>query len=155
VNTQGTSQRAPWGEAARATEAYGVEPRVPRLPPCAPHFPPLRERAAGPPPAAAVKYERIDGPSDVITLGDNDAVVFRFSGRPDSIWLSCSDNDAMVTLTSRLGGESTVMHLHKDIAVETFVARDTVVARNHTNGQNAKLSVVGKWAALDEPSSAY
>jgi hypothetical protein len=155
VNTQGTNQRAPWGDAARAEPAYGTEARAPRLPPCAPHFPQLRERAPGPPPAAPIKYERIDGPADQVTLGDNDAEIFRFSGRPDSIMLSANLFGALFTLTSRLGGEPTVILVGAGETIETFVARDRVLARNAVAGSNSKVTVVGKWATLDEPTSAY
>jgi len=118
-------------------------------------YPAARERAPGPPPAAAIKYERIDGPADQVTLGDTDATVYRFSGRPDSIMLSANLFAALFTLTSRLGGEPTVLMVGAGETVETFVARDTVLARNAIAGSNAKVTVVGKWAALDEPSSAY
>jgi hypothetical protein len=147
--------RAPWGEKARGEPAVGAEARAPRLAPCAPHFPPLRERAAGPPPAAALKYERIDGPAAPVTLTAADTLVFRFSGRPDSIFLSARVAPALVTLTDRLGRESSTIMVPVDTTVETFVARDTVLARDGLGGATSVLSVVGKWAALDEPSSAY
>jgi len=155
VNGRYPEPRTPWGDTARARPGVGFEARVPRLAPCAPHFPGLREREPGAPPAAPIKYERIDGPADQITLGDTDATIFRFSGRPDSIMLSANLFGALFTLTSRLGGEPTVLLVGAGETVETFVARDTVLARNAVAGSNAKVTVVGKWAALDEPSSAY
>jgi len=122
---------------------------------CPQTFPAARERAPGAPPAAPIKYERLDGPADQVTLGDADATIFRFSGRPDSIMLSSNLFAALFTLTSRLGGEPTVLLVGAGETIETFVARDTVLARNAVAGSNAKVTVVGKWAALDEPSSAY
>ena len=112
-------------------------------------------RAPGASPAAGLKYERIDGPAAPVTLGDTDAEVFRFSGRPDSIFLAARAFPAIVTLTDRLGREVTTLLVPVDAAVETYVARDRVLGRNAIAGSNAVLSVVGKWAELDEPSSAF
>jgi len=39
--------------------------------------------------------------------------------------------------------------------VETYIARDTVLVRNAIAGSNAAVTVIGKWAALDEATSAY
>jgi len=147
--------RAPWGDKARGVAAVGYEARVPRLAPCAPHFPPLRERAPGPPPAAMLKYERVDGSSAEFTSGDTDTLAFAFSGRPDSILLSARAFPALFTLTSRLGGETTVILVPVNETVETFTARDTVLVRNAIAGSNALVTVVGRWAEQDEPTSAY
>lgn len=155
MNGRYPEPRAPWGATARARPtgwtpdppAGGIEAER--------AFPALRERVPGPPPAAAIKYERIDGPVSPITLTATDAVVFRFSGRPDSIFLSARVAPAIVTLTDRLGSESTSLMVPVDTTVETFIARDTVIARDGLGGVTSVLSIVGKWASLDEPSSAY
>lgn len=106
-------------------------------------------------PSATLKYERIDGPTSETTLGDSDAVVFTFSGRPDSIYLATRSFPAIVTLTDRLNREQSVLLVPVGAAVETFISRERVIARNAIAGSNAILSVLGKWAELDEPSSAY
>jgi hypothetical protein len=147
--------RAPWGDAARAEPAGWVADPAPAFPACPRRFPPARERAAGSPPAAALKYERIDGPAVEITVGDTDGLVFQFSGRPDSIMLSARAFPALFTLTDRLRREATVILVNVGQSLETYVARDTVLARNAVAGSAAIVTCVGKWAALDEPSSAY
>ena len=122
---------------------------------CPKTYPAQRERAPGAPPAAMLKYERIDGTPAEFTSGDTDTVAFAFSGRPDSILLSVRAFPALFTMTSRLGGESTVLLVPVNETVETFTARDTVLVRNAIAGSNALVTVVGKWAQLDEPTSSY
>lgn len=118
-------------------------------------YPESRPRAVGALPAAALKYERIDGPASPVTVGDTDAEVFRFSGRPDTIMLAARAFSALVTLTDRLGREATTLLVPAGQSIETYIARDVVIARNAVAGSAAILSIVGKWAELDEASSAY
>lgn len=118
-------------------------------------YPEPRMRAVGALPAAALKYERVDGPTAEITCADTEAEVFRFSGRPDTIFLSARSFPAIVVLTDRLNRERTTLLVPVNASIETFVARDTVRARNAIAGSAAIITVVGKWAELDEASSAY
>ena len=118
-------------------------------------FPEPRTRAAGALPAAALKYERVDGPAAELTLTDTEAEVFRFSGRPDTIFVSARAFPAVVILTDRMNNERTVLLVPVNGSIETFIARDTVRARNAIPGSAAIITVVGKWAQLDEASSAY
>ena len=147
--------RAPWGPTARARPSIWVADPATSGALTAHTAPPVRERAPGPPPAAALKYERIDGTRAEVTVTDVDAVAFRFSGRPDSITLSARLFGALFTLTSRLGGEDTVILVPVNTSIDTFIARDTVLVRNAIAGSAAAVTVVGKWAALDEPTNAY
>jgi hypothetical protein len=146
--------RAPWGATARAQLPTWVPDPAPASPTCPRRYPTARERVAGPPPAAALKYERIDGPATLTTAGDTDALLFAFSGRPDSILLSAQAFGALFTLTDRLRRESTVILVPAGESIETYVARDTVLVRNAVAASNALVTCVGKWAMLDEPSSA-
>lgn len=148
-------QHAPFGCQGRARAAETTPGRVPVAAPGPQSFPAANLRIPGRPPAAALKYERIDGPADVSNAPDADALLFQFSGRPDTITLSAQTFGAIFTLTDRLRRELTVYHVPAGSSIETFVARDTVLVRNAVAASVAIVHCVGKWAELDEPSSAY
>lgn len=114
-------------------------------------FPRARERWAGDPPAAPELYERIESPGVETTLGDTDAEVFTFSGRPDSIVLSARTNGALVTLVDELNRNTHPISILAGTTIETHVRARRVIARNLVGGSNAALSVHGKWAARRDP----
>jgi len=116
-------------------------------------YPESRERPAVNPPTAVPRYGRLDGPTAPTTLGDSDATVFTFSGRPDKIILSARAFPALVTLTDRLNRETSVILVPTDATVPVEIARERIVARNAIAGSNSVLGVVGLWGSSDEPSS--
>jgi hypothetical protein len=116
-------------------------------------YPEPRERPHVNRPAAVPRYGRIDGPTTPTTLGDADATVWTFSGRPDKIILSARAFPALVTLTDRLNRETTVVLVPTDASIPVELARERIVARNAIPGSNSILGVVGLWGESDEPSS--
>jgi len=91
------------------------------------------------------------------TLGDTDAEVWTFSGRPDSITISARAFPALVTLTDRLSRTESTILVQVGAPLDTRISRERVIARNAIAGSNAVLNVVGKWVALDvdEPNPGH
>lgn len=144
-------QPAPWGGAARRRPA-GVESNRERSPALSSAvYPAPRERERGAAPGAALKYMRLDGPMADVTLGDTFAEVYRFSGRPDVIWVGVRAFPAMFRFTDRLSRETSVLQVPVDQVIELHLSRDVVEARNCIPASNAVVTVTGGWAQRDEP----
>jgi len=114
-------------------------------------FPAPRVREPGPAPLVGAKYERTDGPTAPVTLGDADATVFTAAGRPDAWMVSARAFPAIVTFTDRLNRETSTYLIPTDSSDTYFVSRERIVARNAIAGSNAVLGVLALWAAQDEP----
>jgi hypothetical protein len=121
------------------------------IPPC--WYPPERQLAAPPPAAAAIRYERQQGLTDHVTLSNSDATIITFAGTPDAIVLTAVDNSAMFTLTDRLDRDVDNVMVPAGETVTVYLAREKVLARNQSAGQNAKVTVLGLWAARNERGS--
>jgi len=113
-------------------------------------YPAPRPRAGGAAPLVATKFERYESSNPSGVAGDTDAILIAFSGRPDSIYLRCGAQDAVFTLTDRLGRETHTIMMPAFSINETFISRDTVWVRNRTPGLIANVQAVGKWAAPAE-----
>lgn len=113
-------------------------------------YPAARSIAPPPAPSAIPRYERQEGVADHVTCGNSDAVIKTFSGSPDAILLSAETNSAMFTLTDRLNRDTNVFMVGAGHQLVVSLARERVLARNHTAGQNAIVTVVGLWAARRE-----
>jgi len=139
------------GPAARAVPAIspGNRELSPPVPPCS--WPKPRERNPGVMPAAGLKYQRLDGTRDDVTLTDTFATLFTFSGRPDVIWVSVRAFPAMFRFTDRLSREDSVIQVDAGQTRELHISRERVEARNCIAGSDAIVTVVGGWAERDEP----
>lgn len=146
--------RPPHGVAARAVPggARFNRERSPAVPSSA--FPSPRVREAGPAPLVGSKFERTDGPTAPVTLGDTDATIFTAAGRPDAWLISARAFPAIVTFTDRLNRETSTCLIPTDSSDTYYVSRERIVARNAIGGSNAVLGVLALWAALDEPHGA-
>lgn len=114
-------------------------------------YPRARERDAGPAPVVGELYERAEGIAAEATLADTEALVFTFSGRPDSIVVTARSFGARVRLTDELGRESAPFTVLAGESIETHLRARKVYAANLVAGSNALLSVHGKWAARRDP----
>jgi hypothetical protein len=110
-------------------------------------FPPARERAGGNPAGTTERFERGEGTAGEVTLGDTDAEIITFSGKPDTIFVQARTFGAIIRMTDRLGRGSLDGHvIHAGENFETHYAAERIIARNLTAGSNALLSVFAKWA---------
>lgn len=109
-------------------------------------FPPARTRARGANVGTVEKYERGEGPNGELTLADTEALVFTFSGKPDTIFVQARTNGAVIRMTDDLGRGSGFLTVHAGENFETHFSARKVFARNLTGGSVALLSIFGKWA---------
>lgn len=139
------------GPAARAVPGGSEANREKSPPVMAAVYPPSRERSPGVAPGAALKYMRLDGTTDDVTLTNAYTDVFTFAGRPDVIWVSVRANPAMFRFTDRLDRETATMQVDAGQTVELHLSRERVQAKNCIGDANAIVTVVGGWAERDEP----
>jgi hypothetical protein len=113
-------------------------------------YPVARPRWRGAPPQLAQKFQRYESTTAEVTLGDNDADVISFSGRPDAISVTARTFGALVKLTDRLGRETSYIEIPTGQPVWLPISREKVIAKNLVAGSNAVIFVTGAWAEADE-----
>lgn len=105
--------------------------------------------AAGPCPAAVLTdtWSTFQGTQGYKTLTDTEAEIMRFSGCPDRIELWVLDNPAIVRFTDEQGRPLATIQIEAGVFYEPQIRAHAIHASNATAGLNARLQVVGKWAA--------
>ena len=109
-------------------------------------FPEARPREM--PPAATLtdQFREQQTSGGFVTVGDTDAEVLVFSGRPDRVEVVVELNDVILSLRDRTRRVSDEITLRAGQRYEWQVRGDRLVARNATAGLNARVQVVGQWA---------
>lgn len=117
-------------------------------------YPPARGRAPGVRPGTGEKYERQQS-SGQVSATDTSALLIQFSGRPDTVVLSCHENGAIFTLSDRLSTDAEEILVPADVTHETHFAAERILVRNHAPGSTAHVCAVGKWAEPAESTRGH
>jgi hypothetical protein len=109
-------------------------------------------RAVVPPAVTAERYQRAES-SSLTTLGDTNATVITFSGRPDAVQLSAQAFGAIFVLDDLVNRTLTELHIPAGASETIRVNPKIVRARNAVAGSNAIVMAVGLWAERGEAAN--
>lgn len=108
-----------------------------------------KARAVIPPAITAERYQRAES-SSLTTLGDTDAAVVTFSGRPDAVQFSAQAFGAIFVLDDLTNRTFSELHVPAGESITVRVNPKIVRARNAVAGSNAIVMAVGLWAETGE-----
>lgn len=108
-----------------------------------------KARGVVPTPVASDRFQRAEA-SSLTTLGDTNAAVVTFSGRPDAVRLSAQAFGAIFVLNDLEGRQLTEVHIPAGGSEMVPLNPRNITARNAVAGSNAIVMAVGLWAERGE-----
>ncbi len=109
-------------------------------------YPAPRERAGSPPALLTDRFWQSQTSAGFVAVGDADAELFVFSGRPDRVEIIVELNDVIVSLRCRARDEADEVTLRAGQAYTFARTGERVIARNAIAGAAGRIQVIGSWA---------
>lgn len=110
------------------------------------HWPAPRERPGHGPATLTDRFRESQTTGGFRAVGDADAEVIVFAGRPDRVLIVVELNDVIVSLRDRARDEADEVTLRAGQSYLFERRGERVVARNATAGEPGRVQVIGSWA---------
>lgn len=108
-------------------------------------YPAPRDRLNGPEGLPTDVWERVESTDGYVAVGDTDATIYTFSGRPPRVEILVETHDAIVTLRTTGRQQVKTVTIRAGQSWTADVAVNSIVARNATAGLAATCQVIGRY----------